>query len=233
MNEINYNFDENTQPKEIIYSVLIRIDELLKSKGFNYLKSKSKFIKKTKKFTYTIYSQSNRWNSKGNSAEIILHCSVLDTENKTQYWGKTLAISNSKKDQMNWWNFYGKVNYTNNLKQITNIITLKLIPFFNEFENNLKSLVDKTSDKGFCVFSEKQVYDAGFYIPIKFLDKYGTKEQLNIAFQHYIDRHELVFVKQNMKKAIELIKEGNEVKNNGEKSYAKFVVENGLELQFG
>ena len=53
-----------------------------------------------------------------------------------------------------------------------------------------------------------------------------------MAFQHYIDRHQLEYVKPNMKKAVELLKEGKQVINNGEKEYAEFAVKHGLNLVF-
>ncbi|WP_309322231.1 hypothetical protein, partial [Priestia megaterium] len=55
------------------------------------------------------------------------------------------------------------------------------------------------------------VYNAGFIVPINFLLRYGTHEQLTTAFQNCIDNHELPYVKTNMKKALDLLKENREV----------------------
>lgn len=49
-------------------------------------------------------------------------------------------------------------------------------------------------------FLDEVVYDAGFLIQTAFLLKYGTHEQLTIAFQNYIDNHQLPYVKTNLKK---------------------------------
>ena len=72
----------------------------------------------------------------------------------------------------------------------------------------------------------------GFVIPTAFLLRYGTHEHLTMAFQNYIDRHQLPYVKTNMEKAISLLKENKEVVNNGEKYYAELVVNHNIELKF-
>ena len=107
-----------------------------------------------------------------------------------------------------------------------------LLPFFRRFETDLANFIDEVADKGFCAFGEEQVYDAGYKIPVQFLLRHGTKEHLNTAFQHYIDRHQLEYVKSNMKRATDLLTDEKEVKNNGEKEYAEIAIRHGLDLVF-
>jgi hypothetical protein len=94
------------------------------------------------------------------------------------------------------------------------------------------AIISEVAEKGFCVFADEPEYDAGFVIPTAFLLRYGTHEHLTMAFQNYIDRHQLPYVKTNMEKAISLLKENKEVVNNGEKYYAEFVVNHNIELKF-
>ena len=99
-------------------------------------------------------------------------------------------------------------------------------------ESELELVIQEVAEKGFCVFSNEAVYDAGFIVPVNFLLRYGTHEQLTTAFQNYIDNHELPYVKTNMKKALDLLKENKEVNNNGEKYYAEVVFEHNIKLKF-
>ena len=87
----------------------------------------------------------------------------------------------------------------------------------------------QTNNASICK-SEQELIEKYGGIPITFLSKYGTKTQMNMAFQHYIDRHQLEFVKPNFRKAVALLEEGKEVVNNGEKEYAEFAVKHGLNL---
>ncbi|MHC6203685.1 hypothetical protein ACYULU_10885 [Breznakiellaceae bacterium SP9] len=219
-----YHFNENTPPKEIIKQAMADIYEIMKSNGYKFLQGKSEIVKKTDDFTFRLYSQSNRWNNRACSAAIWLHCDV------SGYWGKTLACSNAKENQFCEWEFYGEEQYAASLKEITRLITNFLLPFFRRFTEDLSGLVDEAAEKGFCVFGSEQVYDAGYHIPIEFLEKFGTKEQMALAFQHYYDRHQLDFVRTNLQNAVKLLKEGKEVTKNGEIDYAKYIVEHDLKL---
>ena len=229
---MEYSFNENTPPKEIVAYAMLEISEAMQTEGFKFLKSKSEIVKRSENFTFRISSQSRKWNEKGVSTEIWLHCSVSDNEEKLWFWGSTLAFSNGKQGLFHSWQLYGKDNYEKSLQEIKTIIFSRLLPFFRRFEQDLQNLIDEVVENGFCVFEDTQVYDANYRIPKTFLSKYGTKAQLNIAFQHYIDRHQLEYVKPNMKKAIELLKEGKQIVNNGEKEYAEFAVKHGLNLVF-
>ncbi len=227
-----YIFNVDTPPKEIINSVILTLTENLKDNGFKYLKSKDKIIKRSKNFIYSFRIQRNRHNLRGHCAEIIIHCSIEDSKSKVSFWHKTLASTHSKAEQHKWINFYGKDNFERNISNTLSLINLKLIPYFNRMENDLENLVSEIAENGFCIFDEKQVYDAGYHIPYAFLEKYGNEEQLKIAFQNYIDRHELSFVKTNFKNALTLLKENKDVINNGEKEYAEIVHKKGIELKF-
>jgi len=226
-----YCFDENTAPKEIIAAAMSEIAETMKADGFKLLKN-LEIKKKTEAFTFRVYPQSNSWNARGRTAEMWIHCSVHDDKDKECFWGHTLAFSNAKQDTLHPWEFYGKDNYDKSLIEIKEIISCRLLPFFRKFEQGLEAFVEEVTEKGFCAFGDLPVYDAEYSIPVTFLLKYGTKEHLQIAFQNYIDRHQLRFVKPNMEKAIALLREGKEVIKNGEKYYAEIAVKHGLELVF-
>lgn len=228
----DYPFNKETPPKEIIISVAKIIAEKLEPLGFKYLKSQSKVQKLTKDFCFIFSIQSNRYNSKGAYAELIIHCTIADRKKEKIYWKKTLATSNSKTEQLKWLNFYGKDNYYENLSLVLGIIYKNLLPYFHRLEHMDEKLVDEIAEKGFSIFGEEQFYDSGYKIPIDFLLKHGTKNHLQKAFQNYIDNHSLDFVKPNFKKAVEQIKQGKEVVNNGEKDYALIAVQLGLELDF-
>jgi len=229
--ENEYSFDENTPPKEIVASAMTAIAEIMKNDGFKFSKSKLEIKKKTEEFIFQIYSQSNRYNAKGDNVRIYIHAFVSDNKGDVYFWGKLLSTSNAKQD-VKQWELYGKENYEQSLQKIKEIILSNLLPFFRRFEYDLQNFTNEVAEKGFCPFGDTQVYDADYKIPIDFLLKYGTKEQMNMAFQYYIDRHELWFVKPNIEKAIALLKEGKEVVRNGEKDYAEFAVKHGVELIF-
>lgn len=228
---MEYNFDENTPPKEIVTSVMSQIAERMTNDGFKFSKSKLEIKKKTPQFIFRIYSQSSRWNTRGETVEIYIHASVSDSKDDMFFWGGLLAFSNAKQDVRHW-ELYGRDNYKQSLQGIKEILSSRLLPFFKRFEYDLSNFIEEVTEKGFCAFGEIQVYDAAYTIPINFLSKYGIKEQMNRAFQNYIDRHELDYVKSNMQKAIALLKEGKEVIGNGEKCNAEFAVKNDLNLRF-
>ena len=225
-----YSFDETTPPKEIVSFAMLEVAEIMQADDFKFLKGKSAIVKRSENFTFRICPQSRKWNEKGVSTEIWIHCSVSDNKEEICFWGRTLAFSNAKQDLFHSWELYGKNNYEKSIQEIKTIIFSRLLPFFRRFEQDLKNLVDEVAEKGFCVFDDTQVYDANYQIPITFLSKYGTKTQMNMAFQHYIDRHQLAFVKPNFIKAVSLLKEGKEVINNGEKYYAEFAVKHELNI---
>ncbi len=227
---MEYNFDENSLPKEIVTFAMSEIAEIMKDDGFKFLKSKSEIVKKSEKFTFKVYSQSNRRNSKGEFIEVMLHSAVCDNKDDIYYWGGLLAFSNAKQD-VGRWQLYGRENYEQSMAEIGNIVSSHLLPFFRRF-NDLPNFVEEVAENGFRAFGDTQVYDANYQIPIAFLSEYGTKPQMTMAFQHYIDRHILHFVKPNMKNAIALLKEGREVIKNGEKTYAEFAVKHDLDLVF-
>lgn len=228
---MEYIFDETTPPKEIITSVISEIAEVMSNDGFRFLKSKLEIKKKTNRFVFRIYSQSSRWNAAGETAEVFIRSSVCDGKENICFWDSTLAFSNAKQD-VGQWELYGKENYEESLRGIKEIISSYLLPFFRRFEHDLPKLTEEVAEKGFCAFGPTQVYDANYEIPIGFLSEYGNKEQINLAFQNYIDRHELPYVRDNMHNAITLLLEGKEVINNGERDYAEYAVKNDLELIF-
>jgi len=227
-----YKFDSSTPPKEIINSAMLWIAELMKNDGFRFLKSKLEVVKKTNNFVFVIRPQSNRYNMRGEIVEMWLHCAVYSKADDTTFWYKTLASSNAKQDQFYHYELFPQKKYEQSLQCICKIISLHLLPFFRRFEIDLANFVDDVAENGFCAFAGEQVYDANYYIPINFLLKYGTKEHLNTAFQNYIDRHLLDYVKPNMKMAMELLASGKEIKKNGEKEYAEIAVQQGLNLIF-
>jgi hypothetical protein len=229
---MSYRFDENTMPKEIIAFAMFEIADMMKPDGFAFAKSKLEIKKKTEAFIFSVYPQSNRWNKRGYSAEMWLHCAVQDHERGMCFWSHTLAVSNAKQDSFRAWELYGKENYTRSLETIREIIEARLLPFFRRFENDLEGLTDEVSRQGFCVFADSQVYDADYKIPTAFLLRYGTKSQLNRAFQVYVNSHQLDYVKPKLHRAIAMIKDGLPVSDNGEKRNAEFAVEHGLEIVF-
>lgn len=231
MKKFNYRFDENTPPKEIINAALLEVFNVLEHEGFKFLKSKSEIVKKTEDFIFKLNWYGTKYNAKGVNCQVEIICSVSDRENNS-YWGSWLATSNAKQDKVLYWQLYGEDNYNESLTDIISIVSSRVLPFFQRFETDLQGLVKDVSENGFCVFADKQIYDAGYRPPLSFLQKFGTKKQIELLLQNYIDRHELRFVKINLKNAIELIREGKEVTNNGGVSYAKFVVENNIDLKF-
>lgn len=224
------NFEEMS-PKEIITCAMIEIAECMKDDGFCYKKSKLE-IQKEFDFKVSISPQMNRNNRTGIAAQALLQCSIFDKEGKECFWSKGLAVSNKKQDSFCWFDFYGIESYEQSVKEIKEIISQHFLPFIRRMEDNRMAVVQEVAEKGFCVFSDEPVYDAGFVIPTTFLLRYGTHEQLTLSFQNYIDRHQLPYVKTNMQKAVALLKENKEVKNNGEKYYAEFVVKHDIELKF-
>ena len=142
------------------------------------------------------------------------------------------AISNKKQDSFRWWDFYGVEQYKQSMTEIKEILSQRFLPFIRRMEYDPMAIISEVAEKGFCVFADEPEYDAGFVIPTAFLLRYGTHEHLTMAFQNYIDRYQLPYVKTNMEKAISLLKENKEVVNNGEKYYAEFVVNHNIELKF-
>ncbi|MDR2014007.1 MAG: hypothetical protein LBP99_00080 [Azoarcus sp.] len=225
--------EENTLPHSIIESAMLEIAEKMKGDGFRYLKSKMEIIKRTKNFVFRLMMQKDRWNRSGGPVVGWIHCSVSDAADEIHFWGKTLARSNSKVDQFENLPFYPENEYRKSIEIILSIVQGQLLPFFRRFENDLQALVNDITDVGFSPFSGPQEYDAAYKIPIKFLEKYGDHEKMTAAFQNYYDRHQLSFVRRNLKNAIALLKEGKEVVSNGEKDYAEYAVKNHIELSYG
>ena len=124
-----YSFNENTPPKEIVACAMLEIAEAIKTEGFKFLKSKSEIIKRSENFIFRISSQSRKWNEKGVSTEIWLHCFVGDNEEKSCFWGSTLAFYNGKQGLFHSWELCGKDNYEKSLQEIKAIIFSRLLPF--------------------------------------------------------------------------------------------------------
>jgi hypothetical protein len=225
------NFENDMPPKEIIACAMTEIAEFMKPDGFNYIKSKLE-IRKVFDFMVSISPQINRNNRAGITAQALLKCSICDRRGKECFWSKGLAISNKKQDSFRWWDFYGVEQYKQSMTEIKEILSQRFLPFIRRMEYDPMAIISEVAEKGFCVFADEPEYDAGFVIPTAFLLRYGTHEHLTMAFQNYIDRHQLPYVKTNMEKAISLLKENKEVVNNGEKYYAEFVVNHNIELKF-
>ena len=221
----------DTSPKEIIACAMTELAEFMKPDGFCFYKSKME-IRKRSDFTFIISAQLNRNNQAGERAQAILTCSIFDKEGKECFWSKGIPHSKQNQDFLSWWDFYGEESYENSLKGIKELVSQRFLPLIRRMESEQELVIQEVAEKGFCVFSYEAVYDAGFVIPVKFLLKYGTHEQLTTAFQNYIDNHELPYVKTNMRKALDLLKQNKEVNNNGEKYYAEFVFEHNIELKF-
>ena len=225
------NFENDMPPKEIIACAMTEIAEFMKPDGFNYIKSKLE-IRKVFDFMVSISPQINRNNRAGITAQALLKCSISDRRGKECFWSKGLAISNKKQDSFRWWDFYGVEQYKQSMTEIKEILSQRFLPFIRRMEYDPMAIISEVAEKGFCVFADEPEYDAGFVIPTAFLLRYGTHEHLTMAFQNYIDRHQLPYVKTNMEKAISLLKENKEIVNNGEKYYAEFVVNHNIELKF-
>ena len=221
----------DTSPKELIARAMTELAKFMKPDGFRFYKSKME-IRKRSDFTFIISAQLNRNNQAGEMVQAILSCSIFDKEGKECFWSKGFPHSNQSQDFLGWWDFYGAESYENSLKEIKELISQRFSPFIRRMESEQELVIQEVAEKGFCIFSGEAVYDAGFVIPVKFLLRYGTHEQLTTAFQNYIDNHELPYVKTNMKKAIDLLKENKEVNNNGEKYYAEVVFEHNIKLKF-
>ncbi|MEL3906056.1 MAG: hypothetical protein P1P65_03355 [Treponema sp.] len=226
-----YNFENDASPKEIIVCAMMEIAEFMKSDGFHFIKSKLE-IRKVFDFMVCISAQMNRHNKRGVSAEALLICSINDKRGKECFWSKGLAVSNKKEDSLRWRKFCGIESYEQSMNEIKKILSERFLPFIRRMEYEPTEMIQKVAEKGFCIFADEPVYDAGFHVPTNFLLKYGTHEQLTMAFQNYIDKHQLHFVKPNMEKAIALLKENKEVINNGEKDYAEFIIKHNIELKF-
>lgn len=222
----------DTSPKEIIACAMTELAEFMKPDGFQFYKSKLE-IRKRSDFTFSISTQLNRNNQAGERVQAILTCSIFDKEGKECFWSKGIPHSNQNQDFLSWWDFCGNESYEHSIEKIKELISHHFLPFIRRMESELELVIQEVAEKGFCVFSDEAVYDAGFIVPVNFLLRYGTHEQLTTAFQNYIDNHELPYVKTNMKKALDLLKENKEVTNNGEKYYAEVVFEHNINLKFG
>lgn len=222
----------DTSPKEIIACAMAELAELMKPDGFRFYKSKLE-VRKCSDFIFSISPQLNRNNQAGERVQAILTCSIFDKEGKECFWSKGIPHSNQNQDFLSWWDFYGEESYGNSIKEIKELISQRFLPFIRRMDSELELVIQEVAEKGFCVFSDKAIYDAGFIVPVNFLLRYGTHEQLTTAFQNYIDNHELPYVKTNMKKALDLLKENKEVTNNGEKYYAEVIFEHNINLKFG
>lgn len=222
----------DTSPKEIIVFAMKELAEFMKPDGFQFYKSKLE-IRKRSDFTFSISTQLNRNNQAGETVQAILSCSIFDKEGKECFWSKGIPKSNRNQDFLTWWDFCGNESYEHSIEKIKELISHHFLPFIRRMESERELVIQEVAEKGFCVFSDEAVYDAGFIVPVNFLLRYGTHEQLTTAFQNYIDNHELPYVKTNMKKALDLLKEKKEVTNNGEKYYAEVVFEHNINLKFG
>ena len=221
----------NTSPKEIITCAMEELAEFMKPDGFRFYKSKLE-VRKCSDFIFSISTQLNRNNQVGERVQAILTCSIFDKEGKECFWSKGIPHSNQNQDFLSWWDFYGEGSYGNSIKEIKELISQRFLPFIRRMDSERELVIQEVAEKGFCIFSDEAVYDAGFIVPVNFLLRYGTREQLTTAFQNYIDNHKLPYVKTNMKKAIDLLKENKEVNNNGEKYYAEFIFEHNINLKF-
>ena len=221
----------DTSPKEIIAFAMTELAEFMKPDGFQFYKSKPE-IRKRSDFTFSISTQLNRNNQVGERVQAILTCSIFDKEGKECFWSKGIPHSNQNQDFLSWWDFYGEESYGNSIKEIKELISQRFLPFIRRMDSERELVIQEVAEKGFCIFSDEAVYDAGFILPVNFLLRSGTREQLTTAFQNYIDNHKLPYGKTNMKKAIDLLKENKEVNNNGEKYYAEFIFEHNIELKF-
>jgi hypothetical protein len=63
--EIEYKFDENTPPQEIVLSACLIIASFLEDKGYKYFKSKGQIIKKINVLKFSISFWSSDTNRKG------------------------------------------------------------------------------------------------------------------------------------------------------------------------
>ncbi|EHO86235.1 hypothetical protein HMPREF0380_00527 [Eubacterium infirmum F0142] len=221
----------DTSPKEIIAFAMTELAEFMKPDGFRFYKSKLE-VRKCSDFIFSISTQLNRNNQVGERVQAILTCSIFDKEGKECFWSKGIPHSNQNQDFLSWWDFYGEGSYGNSIKEIKELISQRFLPFIRRMDSERELVIQEVAEKGFCIFSDEAVYDVGFIVPVNFLLRYGTREQLTTAFQNYIDNHKLPYVKTNVKKAIDLLKENKEVNNNGEKYYAEFIFEHNINLKF-
>ncbi len=152
----------DTSPKEIIVFAMTELAEFLKPDGFKFYKSKLE-IRKRSDFTFSISTQLNRNNQAGETVQAILSCSIFDKEGKECFWSKGIPKSNQNQDFLTWWDFCGNESYEHSIEKIKELISHHFLPFIRRMESELELVIQEVAEKGFCVFSNEAVYDAGFF----------------------------------------------------------------------
>ena len=177
--EIEYKHNENTPPKEIIFSACEYIALHLENIGYKFFKSKKEIIKTINDFEFRIVCYGSYSNKKGCEASLTVDCTISNKKYGEFYYRNDLpsiATIGYKKCEL-----YGKDNYENSLNEIIQCFDNYFIPLTNRFVNDIDNLVLDVVDKGFYP-NNKQI---GYEINVDFLKRYGNKELLEKAIQKY------------------------------------------------
>ena len=195
-----YAFDENTPPKEIITAACCEIAGQLQPEGYKFLKSQMSIVKRVGELVFTVHFQSNRYNQRGESAEVWVSCSVENKKYNESYYGHNLGTIS----HMNFtgWEFYGEENYNRSVKDILQRLQTFFIPLTHRFVNDMDRLVLDVVDKGFYPDNET----TGYAISAEFLLRYGNIGLVQKAIQKYYDLcHPQA--KANFRKSVLVLKE--------------------------
>jgi hypothetical protein len=179
--EIEYKYNENTPPKEIILSALEYISKYFENSGYRFYKSKLEITNKTNDFIFNILAFGSSHNGKGYRARVTVNCCIENKKFDELYFGNNLGYISS--EDFREWELYGKDNYENSLKDIIQKIENYFIPLTNRFKNDIDNLVLDVVNDGFYPNNKKM----GYRINVYFLKRYGNNELLEKAIQKYYD----------------------------------------------
>ena len=175
---IEYKHNEETPPKEILFSAIEYIVKQIEHRGFKFYKSKMEIIKRVQDIEFAILFWGSDSNGKGYRSRVTVNCSIKNRKFDEFYFGGHLAEGCWKE-----WELYGKENYELSVKDIIQILDNYFLPLTERFVNDIDNLVNDVVEKGVYPNNEKE----GYVISLDFLKRYGNIGQLEKAIQKYYD----------------------------------------------